>query len=401
MAKIIPSEASPALLDATYDWLQAIDNGKEVCAIFFDLRKAFNSVPHRSLLEKLKSTGLNEHLLKWIYSYLHGREQYVVLNGERSCTKPVLSGVPQGSVLGPLLFLIYINDATSESLDSNSKIILYADDILLHRVITSPSDYVALQNDVNTLFNWVEVNNLTLNAAKCKFMIISRLRKYSVPVPPITLHGQPLERVHCYKYLGVNISDDLSWTAHINEISSKARKLIGLLYRQFSTYSAPETLLQLYISLVRPHLEYASQIWSPHLIKHVNQLEQVQKFALKVCFRQWSRLSSYSDLLQLSNLPQLTERRKFLNLCYLFKLVNKAIDFPNCPLTPRNLNYPNRQGRTSLFVQPYASSNSFLHSFFPSTLSHWNSLPQSIVSSSSLCTFKRLLYENYYSLALS
>ena len=228
-----------ALLDATHEWLQETDNGKEACAIFLDLRKAFDSVPHRSLLDKLKSTGLNEHLLKWLFSYLYGREQYVVLNGERSSTRPVLSGVPQGSVLGPLLFLIYINDATLESLHINSKVILYADDILLHRIITCPSDFTALQADINTLSKWVSVNNLTLNAAKCKYMIISRLRRNSIPAPPITLNGQPLEKVSSYRYLGVTISNDLSWNTHIDEISKKARKIVGLLYRQFSTYSPP------------------------------------------------------------------------------------------------------------------------------------------------------------------
>ena len=126
-------------------------------------------------------------------------------------------------------------------------------------------------------------------------------------------------------------------------------------------HSSPQTLLQLYVSLVRPHFEHASQIWNTHLFKHIYQLKQMQKFALKMCFKCWNY--SYSELLHISNLPCLADRRKFLNLCYLFKLVNNTIDYPNSPLTPRNPNYPNRQGRTSLFVQPYANSNSFLYPF--------------------------------------
>ena len=151
------------------------------------------------------------------------------------------------------------------------------------------------------------------------------------------------------------------------------------------------------MSLIRPQLEYASQIWSPYLIKHISQLEQIQKFALKMCFKSWSNYT-YPDLLHLSNLPSLADRRKFLNLCYLSKLVNNTIDFPNSPLIPRTLNYPNRQGRTSLFLQPFATSNSFLYSFFPSTISHWNSLPQSIVSSPSIYSFKRSLYTHLINL---
>ena len=156
-------------------------------------------------------------------------------------------------------------------------------------------------------------------------------------------------------------------------------------------HSSPQALLRLYVSLVRPHLEYASQIWNPHLIKHINQLEVIQKFALKMCFKIWSNFS-YSDLLQYSNLPSLADRRKFLNLCYFSKLANHAIDFPNSPLIPRTLNYPNRQGRTSLYVQPFASTNSFLYSFFPSTISLWNALPQSTVSAPSFYSFKRSLH---------
>ena len=346
-------------------------------------------MPHRSLLEKLKSSGLNEHILKWVFSYLYQREQFVVLNGKKSATKPVLSGVPQGSVLGPLLFLVYINDCVCEPLDNDSHTTLYADDMLLYRVINSPVDYTILQKDVDTLSSWVHKNNLTLNALKCKFMVMSRLRTKSVPVPSLTLNEQPLERVSSYKYLGVNITENLLWSAHIEEISSKARQIIGLMYRQFYTWSSPQALLQLYMSLVRPHLEYAAQVWNPHLIKDINRLEQVQKFALKICYKEWS--STYPELLEVSALPELSVRRKCLNLCYFYKLVNNSFEFPNCPLSVRTLNYPNRNGRTSLYVQPYANSNAFLNSFFPSTISLWNSLPFAAVSAISLFSFKSQL----------
>ena len=122
------------------------------------------------------------------------------------------------------LFLIYINDATLESLHTNSKVILCADDnILLYRIISWPSNFTALQADINTLSSWVSAN-LTLNAAKCKYMIISRLRRNSIPAPPMTLNGQPLEKVSSYRYLGVTISNDLSWNTHIDE-AAKRQKL--------------------------------------------------------------------------------------------------------------------------------------------------------------------------------
>ena len=206
--------------------------------------------------------------------------------------------------------------------------------------LDDPSDYSALQDDISTLSNWVLKKNLTLNPSKCKFLVISKLRKNSVPVPTLTLYDQPLERVSSYRYLGVNISEDLTWSTHLNEITSKARKIIGLLYRQFSEWSHPHSLLLLYISLVRPHLEYASQVWSPFLTKHIDQLERIQKFTLKVCFKQWNHNMSYQDLLQLAALPSLAARRKYLNLCYFYKLVHNIFEFPNSPLTARTLNYP-------------------------------------------------------------
>ena len=246
-----------ALLDVTHNCLQLMDMGKEVCAVFFDLGKAFDSVPHLSLLEKLKSTGISQHLLSWLYSYLNDRKQFVVLDDENSTTTPVLSGVPQGSVLGPLLFLFYINDSASEQLNLGSKISIYADDLLLYREVSNSEDYHKLQDDVNTISNWVDKNRLTLNSKK---MIVSRRRGRSIPTHTLNLHGESMERVYRYKYLGVVLTDDLTWSEHTNQITNKARKAVGFIYHQFYNMSSKSSLLQLYISLIRPHLGYASQV---------------------------------------------------------------------------------------------------------------------------------------------
>ena len=220
-------------------------------------------------------------------------------------------------------------------------------------------------------------------------MIVSRYRGRSVPNCTLALNGQPMERVHQYKYLGVVLTDDLTWSAHIREITNKARKVIGLLYRQFYSMSSTPSLLQLYTSLVRPHLEYASQVWDPFLIKDIQKLESVQRFALKMCCKSWS--SSYSENLQQSSLPELSFRRKYLSLSYFYNLVNGRFEFPDIPATLRQINYNTRSSHSSIYVQPYAHSNSFLNSFFPKTISLWNSLPPSVMASTSISSFKRNL----------
>ena len=147
-----------ALLHTTHDWLQQLEMGTEIGAIFFDFKKAFDTVPHLPLLEKLEQLGLDPCIVTWIHNYLAERRQAVVLNGASSQSAHVISGVPQGSILGPLLFLIYIDDITHANISDASKIVLYADDILLYRPISSKEDYVALQSDIDALSNWTTRN---------------------------------------------------------------------------------------------------------------------------------------------------------------------------------------------------------------------------------------------------
>ena len=135
--------------------------------MFFDLRKAFDSVPHKTLIDKFEQTGVNSHVLRWITDYLTNREQNVVVNGECSSSKTVLSGVPQGSVLRPLLFLIYVDDLACLPLTDGSQCVLYAGDLLLFRPVKDQVDIQPLQNDVTSVEEWTQHNHLMLNTSKC------------------------------------------------------------------------------------------------------------------------------------------------------------------------------------------------------------------------------------------
>ena len=194
--------------------------------------------------------------------------------------------MPQGSVLGPLLFLLYINDINDLILSPGSKLVLYADDILLYHPIVSENDYALLQRDVDALGVWSLLNLLSFNIKKCKSMTLSR-KKMKTQSQPIILLGSQLDFVESIKYLGLTIQCDLTWSNHIQNICSKARRLVGLLFRQFNHYAEPTTIKTLYLTLIRPKLEYASIVWDPYLVKDRKVLEDVQKFACRVCTKDW------------------------------------------------------------------------------------------------------------------
>ena len=191
--------------------------------------------------------------------------------------------------------------------------------MLLHKPVRSPEDFRHLQSDIDRISDWVSCNNLTLNPSKCKSMIISRKRN-SVHPPQLILNGTPLEQVETFKYLGVLLSSELSGSAHIKSICTKSRKLIGLLYRRFYGNVDQQSLYSLYSALVRPHLEYAAPVWDPHLAKDITKLENVQRFAVKMCSKQWDL--GYQDLLELSQLPTLQNLRLYLKLCTLHIIIH-------------------------------------------------------------------------------
>ena len=239
---------------------------------------------------------------------------------------------------------------------------------------------------MDTISDWVKCNNLTLNPTKCKTMVISRKRNSVKPHAQFTLNSSPLEQVETFKYLGILLSSDLSWSSHIDFICTKARKLIGLLYRRFYGNVDNHSLLELYSVLVRPHLEYAAPIWDPHFIKDTNKLESVQRFALKMCLKRWDL--GYQDLLDLSQLPTLENRRLYLKLCTLYKIIHGYFYFPSNVFV---LQVNRHSCSLPLIHQLRAHTNAFQSSFVPSSVSVWNHLPHEALTAHSINSFKSLV----------
>ena len=296
-----------------------------------------------------------------------------------------MSGVPQGSVLGPMLFLLYIDQAANSV--SNSKIVMYADDIALYQSIQDQSDYVQIQEDVNSLSHWIAENHLKLNFSKCCCMTFSRKKLPSEPNTPLTVNNDlPLTRVNNFKYLGAILSVDLTWAKHINSICNKTRKLVGMFYRNFYKYSNQDTSLKLYKSLIHPHLEYASAVWSPNLAKDIKAIEDVQKFGLRVCTKNWD--TNYDSLLLTCNVESMADRRTFTRLCLLFKIVAEDVSYPNPPYEIVDRHYESRQSNTQQLTVQFARTNHFKSSFFPCTTALWNSLNFDTSEIGSIETFK-------------
>ena len=222
---------------------------------------------------------------------------------------PVLSRVPQGSILGPLFFIIFFNDISSLLPSFSSNLILYADDILLLHPANSPSDITCINSQLHEIFSWLSSKSLQINTHKSKYILFSHCpQSYFNTFPPVQISNSKIERVFSFKYLGLFLKPNLSWSLHITSICNKAKRVLGLIYRQFYKHCPHSTLMTLYKTLVRPMLEYCSIVWDPSSNLASASLESVQFFVLKLISKSWS--SSYSTLLSTLKLPTLRHRRK-------------------------------------------------------------------------------------------
>ena len=342
-------------------------------------------MPHERLLSKLAHYGIQGQIIKWIQAFLSNREMQVVVDGETSKSAPVVSGVPQGTVLGPLLFLIYINDMP-EAVSKGTFIRLFADDCLVYRLITSPKDQAILQKDLFSLQQWSEKWGMKFNPSKCQIMHIARTQ---TKTKFYELCGEFLSTVDSAKYLGIVISKDLDWHEQVCSVAKKANSALHLIARNLHNTSKSARSLA-YTSIARPKLEYSATVWDPHTQKDSDILEKVNRRAARVVYKKsfWDQDVSPTKLIKELGWKTLAERRQQQRLCMMFKINNKLVAVP-----PTQLIKPARilRGHSQKFQTIRTSCNTVKFSFYPRTIPEWNSLTEDIISAPSLDSFKNRL----------
>ena len=384
------------LLSTTHDIASIHDEGLQTDIGVLDFSKAFDTVPHERLSNKLAHYGVRGSTLDWINAFLKGRTQQVIVDSESSEAAPVESGVPQGTVLGPLLFSIFINDLPN-CLSPGTRVRLFADDCLVYRPIRSVEDQLTLQKDIDSLLKWAETWGMQFNPDKCCILRttggIQSQRFYH-------MKGHILKQETQVKYLGVTFSDNLKWGPHIQGVIKKANQKLGFLRRNLrgAPFKSKQTA---YFSLVRSGMEYASPIWDPHQVGDTNNLEYVQRQAARWVKREYSRKpGTVTKLLRELEWPPLADRRRNLKLILLFKLTKDDIELSledfgitYAPRPTKAASIINEDGSvTSYKLNPISADKPPLrHSTIPATIPLWNSLPGEILASSTTAIFKGAL----------
>ena len=376
------------LLCVLHDIGRSLDRGVEIDVIYLDLTRAFDTVCHSRLLLKLQRYGIAGSLLSWFSDYLSSRQQRVVINGISSSWQSVISGVPQGSVLGPILFILYINDLP-ECLRF-SRVAMFADDTKCYNTIRSREDSSNLQSDLTSISNWASLNELSSQPKKCENLRISR-KRFSAD-RAYSLNDVQLKTVVSVRDLGVYISKTLHWSYHVNSIVAKSNKMLGFLRRTCSRNLPVNSLRMLYIALVRSNITYASQVWAPSSsgsIYLMKTLEGVQRRASKLILHNLD-LNYKTRLIRLKLLP-LSFFYEYLDLLFLFRCFQDEIHL-NIFQFVQFCSSVTRRGSSGLELRLLpARTSTFRDSYFVHICPLWNALPIEICSSTSTATFKRLL----------
>ena len=363
----------PQFILTINDLARGLDNSQHIDGILLDFSKAFDKVPHRLLAAKLHHYGVGGNTVSWIQSFLARRTQQVTLEGQASSTSPVALGVPQGTVLGPLLFLVYINDLPSRVKATKR---LFADDCFLYRIINSREDPQALQEDLDALQQWEKDWLMSFNPDKCEVIRITKKRK---PIDAkYTIHSKKLGHTKNAKYLGVLISDTLSWNAHVDTVTKKANNTTAFLHRNLS--NCPQHIKDnCYKTFVRPQLEYAATVWDPHTDINIAKLEGALCHAARFVRNDYNYTSSITEMMRALEWESLQQRRHQAKSVMMYRIVNSLDDIP-----PRENLHPQgtavTRGHQCRFMVPCSRADTLRMAFFPSAIRLWNQLPESIVN---------------------
>jgi hypothetical protein len=355
------------------DLSDVIEAGGQIDALLLDFSKAFDLVPHHHLLDKLTRLQVDPQLILWIHSFLSGRTQRVRVDEALSDSVPVTSGVPQGSVMGPLLFLIYINDIAC-GLSSNIR--LFADDCILYRVINNNTDCESLQTDFNKLCNWCHEWQMILNHSKC-FKISFTTKRRPFTAQYLFPDGNYVQTTDNSKYLGVHFSSNVSWGHHIEFVVNKAFRALYYLKRNYS--KAPANIKSLlYSMLVRSVLEYGCVVWDPHQVNHINALERVQRAAARFVTNSYSWRISVTDLLQRLGWNSLAERRKTQRITSFYNVYTGTGGWEEMSSRLLRPTYFSRHDHPFKTRTRFARKGISFNSFISKTARDWNSLPATL-----------------------
>ena len=379
------------LVDIYNTFCKALDEGKEVRAVFCDISKAFDRVWHRGLLYKLQAVGISGPLLQWFTDYLNNRKQRVVLPGVASNWLFLKAGVPQGSILGPLLFVLYINDIVD---DIQSTIRLFADDTSLYVIVDDPPTAAGqLNSDLAKIHSWAKKWLVTFNPSKSESVVFSRKRN-KPNHPPLSMNQELINEVTSHKHLGLIFSDDCSWHEHFDYIKSKACFRINVM-RKLKFKLDRKSLQIIYSSFIRPLLEYADVVWDNCTQNEVNELEKIQNEAARIVTGS-TKLVSIHSLLQETGWETLASRRKKHKLILFFKMQNGLSPYYLSSLLPPTVGsttHYNLRNDSDLHTV-YANTQQYYNSFLPSAIRGWNELSEETRNLPSVASFKRKLNSN-------
>ena len=376
------------LLKIMDDWTYILDQGKQIDAIYTDFEKAFDKVSHRGLLIKLKAYNICAELLSWIQAFLCNRKQRVKVHGSFSKWYCVESGIPQGSILGPLLFLIYINDLPDicSNLPDSIKIYVFADDTKVYNTITSDMNQNDLQTVIDKIKDWCDRWLLPLNVSKCCHMSYKDKINTDYHICDSNTINT-IQKVEYHKDLGVLFDLQLTFKDHIQQKINKAYSIIGLIKRNFIHMNS-NTFVLLYKALVRPHVEYANSVWSPYRKSDILAIEKIQKRATKLVIS--LKKLSYKDRLMQLNLHTLKYRRIRGDMIEVYKIIRQIYDSSVAP----NLQLGNTgvtRGNKYKLLNHTFRSNLRKYCFSARVVNTWNSLPDYVVDVDTVDIFKSRL----------